>query len=123
MVDDEPKIRRFLQEALELREYDVVTAANGPDAVERLKTHPVDLILLDVMMPVLNGYEVYHLLKENPATQRIPVIMVTGQGERKDRELGMESASYHYITKPFQLEDLLAKVQEALQQAANGARA
>ncbi len=122
VIDDEPKIRRFLQEALELREYDVLTAANGPDAIERLKSQPADLILLDVMMPVLNGYEVYHLLKETPSTRRIPVIMVTGQGERKDRELGMDGANYHYVAKPFQLEDLLAKVQEVLQQAAAGAQ-
>ncbi len=115
VVDDEPKIRRFLKEALELRDYEVLVAANGPDALEQVKKQPVDLVLLDVMMPVLNGYEVYHLLKEDPGTSRIPVIMVTGKGERKDRELGMETASYNYIAKPFQLEDLVAKVQEALQ--------
>ncbi len=119
VVDDEPKIRQFLKEALELREYDVLAAANGPDALEQLKRSRVDLVLLDVMMPVMNGYEVYHLLKEDPKTKEIPVIIVTAKGERKDRELGIDSSSYNYLSKPFQLEDLLAKIRDVLQ---NGKR-
>ena len=114
VVDDEPKIRRFLKEALELREYDVLAAASGPDALEQLKSHKVDLVLLDLIMPVMDGYEVYHLLKESPETKDVPVIIVTAKGERKDRQLGLDGASYNYITKPFQLEDLLAKVREVL---------
>ncbi len=116
VIDDEPKIRRFLKEALELRDYAVLTAASGPDALEQLKHQTVDLILLDLSMPVMDGYEVYHVLKETPSTCTIPVIIVTAKGERKDRQLGMETASYNYIAKPFQLEDLLAKVREVLQQ-------
>jgi len=116
VVDDEPKIRQFLKEALEMREYEVLTAASGPDALEQLTHERVDLILLDVMMPVMNGYEVYHLLKETPQTAGVPVIIITAKGERKDRELGLDSASYNYIAKPFQLEDLLAKVRDVLQQ-------
>jgi diguanylate cyclase (GGDEF)-like protein len=116
VVDDEPKIRQFIQEALEMREYDVLCAASGPDALEQLKAHPVDVILLDLMMPVMDGYEVYHLLKENPLTRGTPVIIVTAKGERKDRMLGMEGTPYNYISKPFQVEDLFSKVQEVLQQ-------
>ena len=116
IIDDEPKIRKFLKEALELREYDVLAAASGPDALEQLKSHKVDLILLDLVMPVMDGYEVYHLLREDPQTKDVPVIVVTGRGERKDRQLGMETATYNYIAKPFELEDLLAKVREVLQE-------
>ena len=116
VVDDEPKIRHFIKEALELREYDVAAAASGPDALEQLKQQKADLILLDVMMPVMDGYEVYHLLKEDPMMRDIPVIIVTAKGERKDRQLGMESTTYNYLAKPFQLEDLVAKVREVLQQ-------
>ncbi len=72
------------------------------------------------MTPVMDGYEVYHLLKEDPSTKEIPVIMITAKGERKDRQLGMESATYNYLPKPFQLEDLLAKVQEVLKYRAAG---
>lgn len=118
-VDDEPKIRKFLKEALELREYEVLTAASGPDAMEQLKHGRVNLILLDLMMPVMDGYEFYHLLKETPQLADIPVIILTAKGERKDRQLGMDGASYNYLSKPFQLEDLLAKIQEVLQQHPN----
>ena len=116
VVDDEPKIRQFLKEALELREYAVLTAASGPDALEQLKHDRVNVILLDLMMPVMDGYEFYHVLKETPQLADIPVIIVTAKGERKDRQLGMETGSYNYISKPFQIEDLLAKVREVLQQ-------
>ena len=116
VVDDEPKIRQFLKEVLELREYTVTTAASGPEALEALKRHPVECILLDVMMPVMDGYELYHLLKEDPATQAIPVIIVTAKGERKDRELGLAvRAPYAYVTKPFQLDELIATLQQVLQ--------
>ena len=116
VIDDEPKIRQFLKEALELRDYEVLAAASGPDALEQLKSHKVDLILLDLIMPVMDGYEVYHLLKEDPGTKDVPVIIVTAKGERKDRQLGMDTATYNYLAKPFQLEDLLSKVREVLQQ-------
>ena len=116
VVDDEPKIRHFLKEALELHEYEVLTAASGPDALEQLKSQRINLLLLDVMMPVMDGYEVYHLLRENPQTRDIPVIIVTAKGERKDRQLGMETSSYNYVAKPFQLEDLIAKIRELLQE-------
>jgi two-component system OmpR family response regulator len=120
VVDDEPKIRQFLKEVLELREYSVTTAASGPEALEALTRQPVDCILLDVLMPVMDGYELYHLLKEDPATQAIPVIIVTAKGERKDRELGLLcTAPYAYVTKPFQVEELLAKIQEVLQRQAH----
>jgi len=116
VVDDEAKIRGFIKEALELRDYEVLAAANGPDALEQLKTQRVDLILLDLTMPVMDGYEVYHLLKESPQTKQVPVIIVTGRGERKDRALGLNHSNYNYVTKPFELEDLLVKVREVLVQ-------
>jgi signal transduction histidine kinase/DNA-binding response OmpR family regulator/GGDEF domain-containing protein len=114
VVDDEPKIRRFLKQTLELHGFEVDTAASGPDALERLKTHLADLILLDLLMPVMDGYEVYHLLKENPSTRDIPVLIVTAKGERTDRLLGIEGPSYNHLSKPFEVDELLAKVRQAL---------
>ena len=116
LVDDEPKLQQFVKEVLERRDYEVLIANNGPDGLEQLRRQPVDLILLDLMMPEMDGYEVYHLLKENPATKDIPVIIVTAKGERKDRQLGVEAAPYNYLTKPFLVEDLVGKVREVLQQ-------
>lgn len=120
VIDDEPKMRKLIKEALQLREYDVCTAASGPEALELLKSNGVNLILLDLVMPVMDGYEVYHLLRENEETRDIPVVIVTAKGERKDRKLGLAMTSYNYLTKPFQMEDLFAKVQEALQRASKG---
>ena len=114
VVDDEPKICQFLKEALGSIGYDVLTAASGPEALEQLRRHRVNVILLDLTLPLMNGYEVYHLLKEDPQTKDVPVIIVTADAERKDRQLGMERAPYNYVTKPFQLEDLLAKVRDVL---------
>ena len=122
VVDDEPKIRRFLKDMLELREFEVLTAASGPDALEQLKSQPVHLIMLDLMMPVMDGYQVYHLLKENPTTKDIPVLIVTAKGERADRVLGLDSPNYNYLTKPFEIESLMAKIQTLLQEAPNGHR-
>ena len=116
VVDDEVKIRQFLKEFLELQSYEVMTVAGGPDALAQLSRQMVDLILLDLKMPVMNGYELYNLLKENPRTTHIPIIIVTGQGERKDRDLGLNGTPYNYLVKPFQAEDLLAKVREVLLQ-------
>ncbi len=121
VIDDEPKLRQFLKEILELREYEVLTAENGPDALQQLKRQKVHLILLDLMMPVMDGYEVYHLLKENPETRDVPVIIVTARGERKDRQLGIDSAPYNYLAKPFQTEDLMLKVREVLRRHAANA--
>ena len=116
VIDDEPKVRQLLREAFEMQQYDVYTAANGPDGLEQIKDHPVDLVLLDLMMPVMDGYEVYHLLKENPRTKDIPVIIITGKGERKDRQLGLPSATYQHIVKPFHIDEVLGKARELLQQ-------
>ena len=65
-------------------------------------------------MPVMVGYEVYHLIRENPATKEVPVIIVTAKEERKDRQLGIEGPTYNYLMKPFQIEELVAKVREVL---------
>ncbi len=116
VVDDEPKIRQFLKESLEIRDFEVLTAASGLDALDSLKQQPVDLILLDLMMPVMDGYEVYHLLKENSSTKDIPVVIVTAKGERKDRQLGLEGSTYNYITKPFDIEELIGKIRSVLVQ-------
>ena len=116
LVDDERELIQMVAYRLLANGYEVLAAASGPDALEQLKSQRVHLILLDLMMPVMDGYEVYHLLKENPDTKEVPVIIVTAKGERKDRQLGMDGTPYNYVSKPFQLEDLLAKVRDVLQQ-------
>ena len=118
VVDDEEQLALALRIRLQSRGYEVTTAGDGRQALELIERHQPDLVILDVLMPVMDGFEVYHLLKENPKTKDIPVIIVTAKGERKDRQLGLSSPSYNYIAKPFEVEDLLAKVREVLLQHA-----
>jgi signal transduction histidine kinase len=114
VVDDEPKIRQFLKGALEMHAYQVLTASDGEQALAILKDEPVDLILLDLMMPGIDGYEVNRLLKADPKMREIPVIIVTAKGNRQDREAGLQHAAYNYVAKPFDLEDLLARIRDTL---------
>jgi len=71
----------------------------------------------------MDGYQVYHLLRENPQTRDVPVLVVTAQGERTDRLLGIEGPSYNYVIKPFEVEELLGKIQEMLAPRSSGRRA
>ena len=114
VVDDEPQIRYFLTELLELHEFDVMTAANGAEALEALARGPADLILLDLVMPVMDGYQAYQRLKQDPRTRAIPVIIVTAKGDRIDQALGLEPTGAHYVSKPFQMEELLGKIQAVI---------
>ena len=103
IVDDVPTNIRILADALK-KDYRIKVASNGEDALERaqLEPHP-DLILLDVMMPNLDGYEVCRRLKSNPVTQSIPVIFVTAKSAEEDEELGFKLGGVDYITKPFSI--------------------
>ena len=108
VVDDEPKIRRLLREVLELREYEVMTAADGPEALEQLKGQPVDLILLDVVMPKMDGWEVLKRLRRHHKTRSIPTIMLTAKGETGDLLRSEDLRATDHFIKPFEVEELLA---------------
>ena len=116
IVDDEQQLALAVKIRLQSRGYQVVTAGDGKQALEAVEKEHPDLVILDILMPVMDGYEVYHLLKENPQTKDVPVIIVTAKGERKDRQLGLNGAAYNYIAKPFEIERVVAKVREVLSQ-------
>ena len=116
VVDDELKILDFLKRTLELHAYEVVTVGSGHEALELLGHESVDLVLLDLIMPVLDGYEVHRLLKAEPRTRDIPVIIVTAKGDQKDIQHALPHVTYHYLAKPFNLEDLLARIRDVLLQ-------
>ncbi|WP_051938110.1 GGDEF domain-containing response regulator [Ferriphaselus sp. R-1] len=109
VVDDLPLNVEILGEALE-RDYDVFFATSGREALALVESAAPDLILLDVMMPDINGYEVCRLLKENPVTRGIPVIFVTSKTSNRDQELGFQVGAVDYITKPFSLPIVCARV-------------
>ncbi|MBI1783928.1 response regulator [Candidatus Sumerlaeota bacterium] len=114
VTDDEPDIVLIIKTALQSEGYDVETASNGAECVEIAKANPPDLFMLDVMMPGMSGFDVVRALKAHEPTSKIPVIMLTGLSERQKIKEALTSGVEYYIVKPFEFEDLIAKVKEAL---------
>ena len=110
VVEDEQDVAELLRYNLNRAGYDVMSAPNGADAVKMARDIVPDVILLDVMVPQLNGWEVCRRLKSDPATQSIPIIMVTGRVEEGDKVLGFELGADDYVTKPFSPRELIARV-------------
>ena len=114
IVDDEPHIRRILTFLLEQRGYTTLTASDGREALEVARAEIPDLVLLDLMMPHMDGFEVCRHLRAEFATAQIPVIMVTAKGEVNDKVRGLQGGANDYLTKPYDNKELLARVQNVL---------
>ncbi|MGP1387407.1 MAG: EAL domain-containing protein [Thainema sp.] len=115
IVDDTPANLRFLASTLSQQGYKVRCVTNGRMALTAAQTTPPDLVLLDIRMPDLSGYEVCEQLKANPATQSIPVIFLSALNEAFDKVTAFKSGGADYISKPFQLEEILIRIQHQLQ--------
>lgn len=113
-VDDEPDVLLIVKTGLEMEGYNVVTASDGEQALASAREEKPDLILLDVMMPKLDGFEVLAKLKEDEATATIPVIMLTGLSDRTKIQKALNSGIQCYVVKPFDFDDLMTKVRAAL---------
>ena len=109
-VDDERHIVRLVQVNLERNGYEVVTAYDGKEALEKVESEHPDLIVLDVMMPYMDGFEVLQNLKRNQSTRDIPVIMLTAKAQDADVFRGWQSGVDCYLTKPFNPMELIAFV-------------
>jgi len=118
VIEDESNILQNLQTILTLANYQVLTANNGQIGIELAKKYLPSLIVCDVMMPQLNGYEVLTILRENNATANIPFIFLTAKVERLDIRQGMELGADDYLTKPFETEELLKAIESRLQRQA-----
>lgn len=114
VVDDEENILELLQYNLAKQGYQVTTVTSGEDALAASKSEPPDLILLDLMLPGVDGLEVCRSLKANPKTAHVPVVMLTARGEEVDIVSGLELGAEDYITKPFSPRVLLARVRNVL---------
>ena len=114
LADDEEDIKVVMQLFLESKGYDIVTAFDGLDTIERAKQELPDLILLDVMMPVIDGFEVCKRLKADPATFGIPIIMVSAAGQAESRQKGLDAGAVDYVVKPFEPEQLIERIQATL---------
>ena len=111
VVDDEPSIRELLVASLHFAGYEVETAASGSEAIEVIEKTQPDLIILDVMLPGLDGFEVCRKVRE---FSTIPIIMLTAKDELEDKVTGLDLGADDYITKPFAIQELLARIRAAL---------
>lgn len=114
VVDDEARMIRFIRMNLELEGYQVIEASNGVEALEQVRQHVPDLIVMDVMMPELDGFETLRLLRE---FSTIPVVLLTVKSEEEDRIHGLELGADDYITKPFSPRELSSRVHAVLRRA------
>jgi phosphate regulon transcriptional regulator PhoB len=114
IVEDESDIRELVLHHLKREGYLVSAAASGEEALRQVRTAPPDLVLLDLMMPAMNGLEVCRRLRQDPATAALPVVMLTAKGDEVDRVLGLEIGADDYVVKPFSPKELLARVRAVL---------
>jgi twitching motility two-component system response regulator PilH len=110
IVDDSPTERYFLNELLLKHGFTVTTAENADDALLKLKSSLPDLILMDVVMPGMNGFQLTRQLSKDPATEAIPIIMCTSKSQQTDRIWGLRQGARDYVVKPIRVEDLLEKI-------------
>ncbi len=115
LVDDSATTLMMEQMVLRAQPYNIVTAKNGREAIDRAALEKPDLILLDVVMPEMNGFEACRRIRQHPSTKTTPIIMVTTRGEEQSVEAGFESGCSDYITKPINGAELLTKVRGYLE--------
>ena len=114
IVDDLPENIKVLGSSLQRDEYLISFATSGEQAIEMATSNELDLILLDIMMPGMDGYEVCRRLKAEDRTRQIPIIFITAKTEKKDIVRGFEAGAVDYVTKPFNTAELFARVQTHL---------
>ena len=115
VVDDEPNIVQTLQDRLEMNEYDVVTASNGKEGLDAAIEHRPDVILLDVIMPVMDGHEMLEALRKHPEGQDVAIIMLTARSQTNDIARANACGIEDYIVKPFDLSELLEKIESVVE--------
>ena len=114
VVDDEVNITQILEFSIGADGYEVITAANGEEAIDKARREQPDLIILDIMMPRIDGYEACRILKANPLTKSIPVVLLTAKGRDIDKRLGYEVGATDDIVKPFSPAKLIDRIHELL---------
>ncbi len=118
IVDDEPDLVELVSYNLKREGFTVASALSGEDAFERLRKEHYDLVVLDLMLPGIQGVELCRMIRKNPKTEAIPVIMLTARSEIADRVRGLETGADDYLTKPFSPKELVARVNALLRRSA-----
>ena len=119
LVEDHPDIRENTASILQMAGYEVYTAENGMDGIDEARRAMPDLIVCDVMMPVLDGFGMLHMLQKDPRFQNIPFIFLTAKSDRADQRKGMEMGADDFLSKPFEITELLSAVETRLTKLAN----
>ena len=114
IVDDEPSIVKMVGKRLEVEGFEVLIAMDGQEGLAKAQAESPDLVILDLMLPKLNGYEVCTMLKQDTRYQKIPVLLFTAKAQAKDEQLGMECGANAYMRKPFQGKELVEKIRSLL---------
>jgi DNA-binding response OmpR family regulator len=114
VVDDEADLVETIRFPLEMEGFNVLVSYNGEDALNQARKEKPDLILLDLMLPKLDGYKVCRLLKFDERYKHIPILMLTAKTQEKDKLIGKETGADEYITKPFDIDELIKKVKAYL---------
>jgi len=114
VVDDDPGIVRLMERFLQREGYEVITATNGLQALKTAKNEQLELIILDLMLPGVDGFEVCHRLRSEPNTSGVPIVMVSGKAEEKDREAAAEAGADAYLLKSADPSELHQQVKEIL---------
>jgi len=117
VAEDERDIRELIGFTLGLADFETILVEDGVEAVEEASAQEPDLILLDVRMPRMSGYEACRRLKENPSTSEIPVVFLSAKGQEQEIEEGLAAGAADYIVKPFAPDQLLAQVRDVLRRA------
>ena len=117
LIDDDPNLILLVKDYLEFRGYEVITAENGREALDVLETDVPDMIVCDVMMPEMDGYDFVSNVRENERTSWIPVLFLSAKGQPQDRVKGLNVGADVYMVKPFEPEELVAQVEASLKQA------
>src|SRR5712692_6853735 len=113
-ADDDPQLLRLMTRNLEFEGYEVLPASDGQQALAEIESHVLDLVLLDVMMPKMDGFTVCHRVREFSS---VPIIIVTARGQDQDKVRGLDLGADDYLTKPFSVDELLARVRAVLRRA------
>jgi DNA-binding response OmpR family regulator len=122
VIDDEAPIRLLCRVNLEAEGMDVLEAADGPSGLEKARAEAPDVVLLDVMMPGLDGWRVAEELLDDPRTESIPIVFLTARAELRDRARGIDLGGVDYVTKPFNPVELAPLVRDLLERVARGER-
>lgn len=117
VVDDEPETIELVEFNLRQSGYEVLSASNGAEALRKARSITPDLVVLDLMLPEIEGTEVCKLLRRDPATARIPIVMLTARASELDRVLGLELGADDYLTKPFSPRELVLRIRKILERA------